>query len=125
NTVSENNEIPTHGYGTYKLKVILPENKQTLYGLRAKAMTTAASIYIDGSLVSQFGEPGDSPENSTGSRGPFTSFFHTDNNEVEILIHASNFDMPFSGGITKSIMIGTEEAINKESSRSTTLQITV
>lgn len=119
------NDIPTHGYGTYRLKVILPDQEQSLYGLRAKAMTSAANVYIDGLLVSEFGQPGKSVENSIGARGPFETVFHTDTNEVELLIHVSNFDMPFSGGITKSMMIGTEKAINQEASRSITLQIAI
>ncbi|MBP1968504.1 sensor histidine kinase YesM [Virgibacillus natechei] len=119
------NEIPAHGYGTYHLKILLPEDEQELYGIRFERNTAASKVYIDGELVTQSGQPAESANDSEGKPGPFNTLFHTSNNEVNLTIHLSNHEIPFWGGISESVRIGTESAITQESTASSTLQIVV
>ncbi|GAA0299877.1 ATP-binding protein [Gracilibacillus halotolerans] len=115
----------TYGKGTYHLKVILPNKHQQLYGIRIKNVTTAANVYINGILYKEFNEVGLNNSGKPMERGPFSTFFQPEGNELDIVIQVSNYEIPFFGGITNSIQIGTGQAIQSEEGFSTTLQIVV
>ncbi|WP_121605631.1 ATP-binding protein [Virgibacillus sp. Bac332] len=116
----------SYGYGTFRLKIILPENEQSLYGIRIKDITTAANVYIDDKLVAASNHPTKSKEQHVQKNGPFSTIFHTNNtNEMELLIHISNYQIPFEGGITNAIQFGTDQAINKLESGSIAFQVTI
>ncbi|HLQ97646.1 MAG TPA: ATP-binding protein, partial [Candidatus Dormibacteraeota bacterium] len=116
--------IPAYGYGTYKLKIILPDD-DALYGIRMNGVRSAATIYKDGELISTFNQPTESAKKGSMLNGPFYTLFHAHNNEMELMLHVSNYEIPFWGGITKSVKIGTATAIHKESTHSKTLQMIV
>ncbi len=118
------NDIPAYGYGTYKLKVILPDDN-ALYGIRMNEVESAATIYKDGELISKFNQPTKSAKNVAMHNGPFYTLFQAHSNEIVLMLHVSNYEMPFWGGITKSVKIGTADAIHKESQGSKTLQIMI
>lgn len=118
-------EIETFGYGTYRLKIILPEGENQLYGIRANSVKTAADVYIDGVLVKEFGHTATSIDQYDGEHGPFSTVFQPKSNEVELVMHVSNFGSPRDGGIVKSVHIGSEAAISKKDNSSKTLQVVV
>lgn len=123
--VSPHHSIPNFGYGTYRLTILLPTNNKQLYGVRMQQVATATKVFIDADLVAQQNNPIEVATERATIRGPFTELFYTENNKVEMLLHVSNYDIPFLGGITDSIKIGTANAITKEASTSTTLQLAV
>ena len=125
NELGSEHQINTYGKGTYHLKVNLPNTNQHLYGIRVKNVTTAASIYIDGELHQSFNKVGLHHSGEPMERGPFVTLFQPESNNLDIVIHVSNYEIPFFGGITQSIQFGTDKAITKEHSLSTTLQIVV
>lgn len=125
NEISENKKKSAIGYGTYRLKVILPKN-ESIYGLRIENINTAAKVYANGKLLSTFGNPATSAYLAKGKRGPFsTQFFHDKEREVELIIHVSNYDLASKGGIIGEVKFGTQTAIMKKSQQSLTLQTTV
>src|SRR5690625_1833193 len=121
----EKQEIKTFGYGTYRLKIILPENENQLYGIRANSVKTAADVYINGELVKEFGRTATEKDQYDGEHGPFSTIFQPNNNEIDLVMHVSNFGSPRDGGIVKSVHIGSEAAISKKDNSSNTLQIVV
>lgn len=121
--ISDNGMQP-YGYGTYRLKILLPEEDR-LYGIRMKNITTAAKVYVDDALLKEWNSPTERPSTSGTERGPFSILFHNENNEVDLLIQVSNYEIPFQGGLTGTVHIGTETAILKETTDSVTLQIIV
>ncbi|MGM8213098.1 hybrid sensor histidine kinase/response regulator [Virgibacillus sp. W0430] len=121
----DHSTIKTYGYGTYKLKILLPENVHSLYGIRFKRVTTSADIFINNVPITDFNSVTKDPGNKVIERGPFSATFHPNSSEVELVVHVSNYEIPFFSGITKSVQFGTETAIQKQSRSSTTLQIVV
>ncbi|MBP1914020.1 sensor histidine kinase YesM [Lederbergia galactosidilyticus] len=113
------------GYGTYQLKIVLPEDSTFLYGIRLTEVTTAANVLIDDKLVAQAGKALESSEQKGFKQRPLSVLFQPENNEIELTIQVSNHDTPLEGGITKSIKIGTEKAISKESQQSKTFQMVI
>ncbi|QQK78095.1 response regulator [Salicibibacter cibarius] len=116
-----------YGYGTYRLTIILPEDElpHQLYGVRMTEVDSAANVYIDGQLMAEKGNVAPSAEHSEDSYAPFSTLFHPENNQVELVIHVSNFESPLQGGISQSIQIGTENAIAADNHTSVTLQMIV
>lgn len=114
------------GHGTYRVKVLLQENQQhQQLGIRFNQIDTAAKVYVNGKPVAHTGNPATTKDEHTGQVGPFYGSFATDKNELDILIHVSNYDNYISGGITKSIQFGTDQAIHRASEQSKSLQLTV
>ncbi|WOV88099.1 ATP-binding protein [Sporosarcina oncorhynchi] len=117
--------IAPYGYGTYRLKLKVPSDSQEVYGLRMVEGSTASRIFVNGREVANQNNPVQTIDDYSTERGPYTALFHNENGEVELLIHLSNYDIPFFGGISNSIKIGTASAIIKESKRSASLQFTI
>lgn len=123
---SDTGDIPAYGFGTYRLKVILPdEAPQQLYGILPKGITSAAKVYIEGRQVATSGQPSEDGSGADGMRSPFSGLFQPDDQEIDVMVHVSNYDMPLWGGINKSIKIGTDQAISKEANGSSYMQILV
>src|SRR5690625_562739 len=108
--LSDGDEASPYGYGTYRLKINFPDDEQShqLYGVRMKEIETAANVYINGQLMAEAGSIAISADESEGFHAPFSALFDSHNNEVELLMHLSNFETPLQGGISNSIQIGTE-----------------
>lgn len=114
-----------YGYGTYRLQVLLPDSEQHSYGIRLKDVSTAARVYINDVFIKERNSPTESADPVRTERGPFSLLFYNESNTAEIMIHVSNYEMPFQGGITGTVQIGTDTAILKEGAASVTLQIIV
>lgn len=112
-------------YGTYRLTILLPENDDHLYGMKIIEISTAANIYLNGKLLGTYGKASSSADEATGKFGPETFLIHPETNEVELIIHASNFDFSYSGGMSKAILFGQENAIISASQQSKQLQLVV
>lgn len=112
-------------YGTYRVKILLPNHGDNFYGIQIHDISSAASIFIDGTLITKVGEPTDSPSQYQSKLGTYKALFHTNQSEIEMTIHVANYENSHEGGITQSIKFGTGEAINKEVGLSKTLQLLV
>lgn len=112
-------------FGTYKLKILLPSDNDQLYGMRIRDIATSASVYVNGSLISQVGQPAQSASQYKSKLGTYKSLFHANQNEVEMIIHVANYEEAYEGGITRPIKFGAGEAIYNEVNLSKTLQLLV
>lgn len=112
-------------YGTYHVKILLPKHRDQIYGLRIQDISSSASIFVDERLITQIGQPSKSANLYKGKLGTYKAFFHTDNDEVEVIIHVADHDNAHEGGIIKPIKLGTEKAINNEVNLSKIMQLLV
>lgn len=83
--------LPSMGYATLRLKVVLPE--PGIYRVYSDPQVIALRFFINGRRVFTSGRVGTKPENSEAvfsERPDFT--FKTEKREIEIIIHASNFE---------------------------------
>lgn len=114
NHLNSDEEKETFGYGTYQLKVNFPNSELSSYGIRFERISTAAKVFVNGKLVNE-SDPIATNEASSTARmhGPFSGYFTTDEKELHIVVHLSNYEIPLFGGLTKSVEIGSYSAINK------------
>ncbi|MFD1206180.1 ATP-binding protein [Sporosarcina contaminans] len=124
------NELHPHnqnalGYGTYTLKILLPEQEETIYGIQLKKVEAFANIYVNGILLNKENNADQQPIKKIKKQGPMTYIFSTDEKEIDLSIQVSNFDNKISGGLIDSIHFGLQPAIAKDTSFSQALQLLV
>ncbi len=105
-----------HGYGTFKLTVLLPEEPQ-LMALELGYICWAYRLYIDGNEVLKVGEPGRTKDEET-IQGWLGKISFVGSGSVEILIHVSNFHAR-KGGIANPIYLGLNSMLERERELST------
>jgi signal transduction histidine kinase len=103
-----------HGYGTYRLTVVLAEEDvgRTL-GLRIPSIASAHELYINGKKAASAGRTGVSAREMTPAALPQTIYFTPETAEVELVLHVSNFSQR-KGGIWSALKLGTSENVSKE-----------
>lgn len=116
-------EEPVH-YGTYRLKILLPEQDEPFYGLRIQDIS-AAGIYVNGKLIEQIGQPAESIEQYQSRLGTYKVLFPPNGNEIDLIIQVANHESPQIGGIPTTIQFGTGEAIERTVNFSKTIQLVV
>ncbi len=99
------------GYGTYRLKLKLPEINRA-YGLLLKNSGSSYRIYIDSVLIGNVGIPDISSKKSTFSYKSKIFYFSPTQSEVNLIIQISNYHHR-QGGLSKVIKLGFDENINK------------
>lgn len=97
------------GYGTYRLKVLLPEDTYLL-GLKTEVIRSAYKLYVDGELVHIDGTVGTTPTAHEMRNVPASNYVKHSGGPMEIVIHVSNFDRDI-GGITQKVVLGTQDQI--------------
>ncbi|MNW39511.1 Sensory/regulatory protein RpfC [compost metagenome] len=113
-----------YGYGTYRLKVLVKDSS-ILYGIRIKNINTSFRLYINGELLHEMGHPTETKELNKAVSIPYTTAFHTNSKEIDIMLHVSNFQASEAGGFTNSIKFGTTSAVMKEKYLSESMQLLV
>jgi len=104
-------ELPGHGYVTYRLKVILNKQKEPL-ALRTVEISNAYTIYVNGQAVASLGQAGKNRETTIPRQFPQIVAFAHETNQMEIIIHVSNFHHR-RGGIWEVIQLGREKDIRE------------
>jgi two-component system sensor histidine kinase ChiS len=104
-----------YGYGTYRLVVQTPEDRETMYGIRVMKAVSASEVYINGHLMAREGQPAASRELHQARTAPYSIYFTANGSTIEIIMHVSNYEYARGGGIVGSLKFGTAEAIQRES----------
>lgn len=101
------------GYGTYYLKVIIPEEKvgNTL-AITMTNQNTSYTLSIDGVRVASNGYVGTSFNTTEPVYSNRLVYFTPRNKEINIVLHISNFSNP-TGGATKPIYLGSSEQVTR------------
>jgi signal transduction histidine kinase len=94
------------GYGTYHLKVLLPEAKQSIWGIRVSNIRSSHLLLINGQVVGQQGQPSPHPEEVIAKNVPYLSFANVTGNQADIVLQVANYDFAAGGGVFGTIMLG-------------------
>lgn len=108
--------ISPHGFATYRVRISLPSEKMKL-AFKIKTLGTAYQLYLDGQLLTKGkSQVGKSKRNSIPAYVPLVVDFQNNTQEVDLVIHISNFHHR-KGGFWESIQLGLEEDIRQEQLR--------
>ena len=114
-------QLPGQGYGTYRLKVNLGREREG-FALKILTFSTAAIVYVNGKILSTYGQTGENIENTKPSYRPEVVFIPGKYDELDIIIQVSNFHYT-KGGIWQPIFIGEEDALILKRSRSVITEV--
>lgn len=92
------------GYGTYRLKIHLPASGSE-YALIVKPKGSSYTIHVNNNLINRIGKTGKSRSEATGSYQSKNIQFNTNHQEIDLIIHISNYQHP-EGGIRQEIYLG-------------------
>ncbi|MFD0678573.1 MULTISPECIES: ATP-binding protein [unclassified Paenibacillus] len=92
------------GYGTYRLKVLV-KDADDIYGVKLSSIRMSHRLYINGKLEGSSGFPAAVKEEHMPGNTPYSVFFHSNAQEIDIIIQVSNY-MFATGGIVNSIQFG-------------------
>jgi len=116
-------EISPYGYGSYRLKLLVNPEDNITYSIRVPSVRSASEIYVNERRLAKSGEIGENAGNTVAKNVPYTvSFEANGHKEIEIIVQASNFKDPRGGGIVRSIKLGKEDILARETQLSMAMQ---
>lgn len=107
---TEQQKLSGHGYATYQATVLLGDHPQRM-ALKILDMSTAFSLFINGTPLVSAGSPGLTPATSIPRYFPGVFEFDCPFDELNIIVHISNFHH-WQGGIWEPILLGNADAVN-------------
>ncbi len=98
-------------FGTYQLKILLPEYSGKL-GILSFSPETAYRMYVNNKLVGSAGSPGYTHKTSVAEYRPDVHLIDTDEQTLIISVQVSDFGDTI-GGIRRSMVFGSYETVRK------------
>lgn len=103
------------GYGSYRLRILVDSAElDRSYGFRVMRISNSSELYVNGRLIAHAGKPSSDSAEYAPSSLPYTESYTTDSAVLEVVVQASNYSNPVSGGIVRSIKFGDDHAIQNE-----------
>jgi PAS domain S-box-containing protein len=106
NHLLEGKRLPGQGYATYRLRVLLNGEQQSL-ALRFQDMGTAFTVFVNGEPLGSMGVPGKNRETTVPRYYPQIMPIRESTNHLDTVFHVSNFHHR-RGGIWEAIQLGEE-----------------
>ncbi|OKP91653.1 histidine kinase [Paenibacillus helianthi] len=105
----KNEGMHRKGYGTYHLKLLVP-NGDSVYGIKINNIRMSHKLYINGKLEGESGVPVKAKEQSHPGNTPYTVFFHSSDETIDIVIQVANYEF-INGGVIRPIQFGAQKEI--------------
>ncbi len=100
-----------YGYATYRLKILLNAQKETL-AFKFLTMGTAYTFFLNGQKISSVGTAGNDRETTHPRYFPQVVEFKPETNQMDVIFQVSNFHHR-RGGLWEVIHLGEEKEIQK------------
>ncbi len=108
----EGKKLPGTGYGTYTLRILLPEGHRSPLCFDIPVFDAAYRLYVNEILAGSSGKVGSSAEEEEPWYDPSIFCFRPDSDTLHLLLQVSNFHHR-RGGFWKPMYMGGSEAIQK------------
>ncbi|MDF2681283.1 MAG: hypothetical protein K0R47_2473 [Brevibacillus sp.] len=99
-------KVTSLGYGTYHVKLLLPENKQNVWGVRVSNIRSSHLLVVNGQTVGQQGQPSARSQDVIARNVPYLSFVNITGPEVDIILQVANVDFAAGGGVFDAVTFG-------------------
>jgi len=109
--------LPSQGYATYKLVILLPKNRPNL-ALELPDVYSSYALYVNGSLVAKNGQPGKNAHEAEPFWTSKTVYLPQQPDTVSLLLQVSNF-WHSKGGTYKEILFGKQDQLYLKRERDT------
>lgn len=99
-----------HGFATYSIRVLLPEDQPQL-AIRLMSMSSTYALYADGQLLTRGGKPGTSKSDSEPGYAPGIAVLpNSQSRELLLNLQISNFHY-FKGGPWEPVWLGSFDSL--------------
>lgn len=103
-------ETGADGYATYRLRVMVEDQGETVYGIKTNNIRSSNRIFVNGTEVGASGVPGKSSKQGTQDNIPYVGVFTVSGGEVEVIVQVANYSYA-SGGMVYAITFGDYKSI--------------
>ncbi|MET3655473.1 hybrid sensor histidine kinase/response regulator [Sporosarcina psychrophila] len=103
----------TTRHGTYQLRILLNEHQKQLFTLQIQEIKSSSTVFINGEKVAGMGHVGGNSSTSAHDYRPYEVIVEVGLEEINLMIHVSNYEANNIGGITKSLQFGTSQAVKQ------------
>ncbi|MBU2549128.1 MAG: 7TM-DISM domain-containing protein, partial [Proteobacteria bacterium] len=110
--LADGRPIPGLGFATYRLKVLLDRPYSHL-ALKCLDAATSFRLFVNGQRLASSGLPGKTPADTRPGYEPGVFVFSTPYDQLDILIHVSNFDH-WQGGLWEAIELGLPDQLARK-----------
>src|SRR5690625_4901039 len=94
------------------MQIEVDSNQDQTYALYLASIRSAYDVYVNGEHLASSGITGTTKENYTAENLPNVVSFEADENgKIDIIIQVANYKDARDGGIIRSIMFGSEDAV--------------
>lgn len=107
----EGEPLPGDGYATYRLRVLLPDDVETL-AFRVPTLSTSCRIMVDDEEVASCGQTAATEEAAHAAYHPQVVSFDAHGGAMEIIVHISNY-MYDRGGMWYALDLGLTEDVTR------------
>lgn len=114
-------EHPTLGYGTYRCKVLIPQNQNDLL-LYIPAISAAANVFINGQLLCSIGNAEKNRAMYKPELGALHATLPEKTDTLEIVVQVVNYSY-FGGGILSVPVLGKSDELIKNEGRKNGVEI--
>ena len=117
------------GVGTYRLRILLPDEiRKEIYSMHISSIRSASAIYINDALRKETGTVAYEEQEYEAKNLPYSLSFKSnipsnEPNIIDIVIQVSNFKDMRGAGIVRDIEFGLFDAVQKNTTLSSSLQI--
>jgi len=101
------------GYGTYRLRVVLPSGGLPELTVRVPGLSASSALYVNGRLLGSAGRPAESASSYTANVVPYSVDFAADRGVLDLVLQVANFDDRVKGGMTEPVKLGTAKAMER------------
>jgi signal transduction histidine kinase len=102
--------LPGSGYGTYSLRIVLPENFQSAICIDIPIFDAAYRFFLNDRLIAENGKVGTSREEEEPWYDPENFCYIPDSDTLQLLIQVSNFHHR-RGGFWQSVVMGNPDKV--------------
>jgi signal transduction histidine kinase len=113
NSYKEVDGISRFGYGTYRLKVVLPFDMHDSLSLKIPIFDSSYDLFLNGEYIYGNGKVDTSQSLAEPGYLPHIYSFYNIRDTLEIVVHVSNFSHR-SGGFWMDMKLGKKEAVLKQ-----------
>lgn len=110
------------GYATYRLKVLLPRERDTALGLKVLSLSSAYAFFVNGRRVASCGVPGASEAHTQPRYQPQVVPLHTASDTLAVTCRVSNFHH-WEGGFWEPVTLGSYEGLREARNRNLRLDL--
>lgn len=100
------------GYATYRLRMKLGDESESVYGIRTTNIRMANRIFMNGREIGSSGAPEASPDKNTQGNIPYVGFASVKGGTVDLIIQVTNYSYS-TGGIIHPVLFGSQASILK------------